>query len=396
MRFRLRRAAAAAVGLVVLAGMAACGGSGGDTSDYGPYSGKPSTSDFDQKPSKARGMLVESLRLGEHIMYATDIDPEIGMGRGGGVFADRLGLGLGDSVISAPETRAANGHDPLAAFGAMAASKSYADYTAGKPQKFLATSLVEFPDEAAASAAAADMDRADFEANADNVPVAVDAFPAAISHWRPGIPTLGSTMAYKSLVIRVYVQSLDPDLGTLVDMVTRSYRRQIDLLANYTPTPSADLPKLQLDPGKLLPRTVLTDDPMPTAMKFAVWGVHAYSALLDSPAEDAKANAEHGINTVAVSYNKRLFKMRDATAAKNYAGYLDGQPGDTEYIPIRGVSGLPDVACRQLSKPSKNLEARRFRCVMFRGEYVATVYSNTDIDLRQLAGAQYSVMGGTV
>ncbi|AYF76597.1 hypothetical protein D7D52_25400 [Nocardia yunnanensis] len=316
------------------------------------------------------------------------------MGRGGGVFANYLGLD--DSVISGPEVRAAKSHDPLAAFGALAANQSYADYTAGKPQKFLAMSLIEFPDDAAASAAAADMDRADFTANADNAPVAVDAFPSAISHWRPGIPTLGSVMAYKSLVIRVYVEALDPDLGKLVDMVTRSYRRQIDLLANYTPTSPVDLPKLQLDPDKLLSRTVLTEDPTPAAMKFAVWGTHAFSALLGKPAEDAKTNADRGLTAVAISFNKRLYKLRDSTAAKSYAKFLDEDPSGPAYAPINGVSGLSDVSCRQRSKPgTDSVEARRFRCIITRGEYVAMVYSNTDTDVRQLAGAQYSVMGAT-
>nr|WP_040855457.1 hypothetical protein [Nocardia niigatensis] len=336
-------------------------------------------------------MLAESLRLGEHIMYGTDIDPELKVGRGGGVFANYLGVQ--HSVISGPEANAADAHDPLAAFGALSANKSN---TADQSQKFLATSLLEFPDEAAAAAAATDMDRADFQANSDNVPVAVDAFPSAISHWRPGVPTLGSVMAYKTLVIRVYAQLPDPNLGQLVDMVTRSYQRQIDLLANYTPTPAADLPKLQIDPDKLLTRIVRTDDPTPVAMKFAVWGVHAYSALLGSPAADAAMNTDHGVTAVAVSYNKRLFKMRDAATAVKYAGYLGEPHDDAESTPISGVSGLSDVACRQLSKPSPNsLEARRFRCVVTRGAYVAMVYSNTDTDVRQLAAAQYSIMGET-
>ncbi|MGW4351661.1 DUF7373 family lipoprotein [Nocardia sp. NPDC004582] len=391
MRFRLKRAAAVAAGLVMLAGVAACGGSSRDTTDYGPYSGKPSDSEFDQKPSKSRGVLVESLRLGERILYGTEIDPELKVGRGGGVFANYLGLD--HSVISGPESNAANGHGPLAAFGALAANKSNA---ADQSEKFLAISLIEFPDDAAAAAAAADMDRADFQANADNTPVAVDAFPSAISHWRPGVPTLGSVMAYKSLVIRVYAQLPDPDLGQLVDMVTRSYQRQIELLANYTPTPSAELPNLQLDPDKLLTRIVRTEDPTPAAMKFAVWGVHAFAALLGSPAADASAQTDRGVTAVGISYNKRLFKMRDEAAAKNYAGYLRDQQTGTESSPVPGVSGLSDVTCSQLSKPATNsLEARRFRCVVTRGEYAAVVYSNTDTDVRQLAAAQYSVMGGT-
>ncbi|MEV0510614.1 hypothetical protein AB0I30_24245 [Nocardia tengchongensis] len=390
MRFRLKRAAATAVGLVMLAGIAACGGSSGEATDYGPYSGRPSDSDYDQKPSKSRGVLVESLRLGERILYGTDIDPDLKVGRGGGVFATYLGLD--HSVISGPESNAAEGHGPLAAFGSLAANKPNA---ADQSEKFLATSLIEFPDDAAAAAAAADMDRADFQANADNVPVTVDAFPAAISHWRPGVPTLGSVMAYKSLVIRVYAQLPDPDLGQLVDMVVRSYRRQIDMLADYTPTPAAELPNLHLDPDKLLTRIVRTEDPTPAAMKFAVYGVHAFSALLGSPAADASTLIDHAVTAVGISYNKRLFKMRDGAAATNYAGYLRDQQNGADSSPMPGVSGLSDVTCSQLSKPASNsLEARRFRCVITRGEYVAVVYSNTDTDVRQMAAAQYSVMGG--
>lgn len=391
MRFNLDRFAAVTLGLAMMATSAACGNAG-DASEYGAYPSHQVNGDYDQQPSRARGVLAESLRLGERIVYATDIDPELTTGRGGGVSADFHGLN--STVISAPEANATNSDDVLGAFGAMAANKPYSSND-DQQTKFLGVSIIAFTDEQKAAAAAGDMARADFDANTDNAPVAVEAYPAALSHWRPGVPTLGSIMAWKSLVIRVYAQLPDPDLGRLVDVVTKTYQRQLDLLSTFTPTAASELAKLPLDPDHMLPRLVKTGDYTPDDHDFAVYGPHAYSALLGSPATDFGANAERGVGAIAVSYNKHLFRLRDEASAEAYAGYLAGMHSDADYAPIRNGTGNSAVTCYQATKQlTQTPDARRFRCLVVRGEYVAMVYSNADTDARELAAAQYSVMGG--
>ncbi|MBF6235779.1 hypothetical protein IU474_01615 [Nocardia otitidiscaviarum] len=379
-------ALAAAVAVVSVG----CSGENRDPGrDFGPYSAQRTNDDYDDHPSRARGILVESLRLGEHLAFASEIDPALTVGRGGGVIADYQGV---SSMISAPQRSALDGFPVLGAFGAIAADKSYGgdDQT----ETMLSITLIALPDEQIAATAAAAMARADFETNTDNVPVTVDAYPNALSHWRPGVPTIGSWLVWKSLVIRVYARVPEPNLERLVDAATRAYRKQLANLESFTPTPEAEVPNLRMDPGKLLPLLVKTGDSTPGDRDFAVYGRRAYSLLAGDPAEALANYSSRGVSAIAVSDNKFLFQLSDPDEAAEVVEYLAGVDDGLGYVPIRGVSGLPDITCHRATQPSTTQkEARRFRCLITRDGFVAKVFSNQESDIRRLAAAQYAVLG---
>ncbi|WP_280355379.1 DUF7373 family lipoprotein [Nocardia otitidiscaviarum] len=357
--------------------------------DFGPYSAQRTNDDYDDHPSRARGILVESLRLGEHLAFASEIDPALTVGRGGGVIADYQGV---SSMISAPQRSALDGFPVLGAFGAIAADKTYGgdDQT----ETMLSITLIALPDEQIAATAAAAMARADFETNTDNVPVTVDAYPNALSHWRPGVPTIGSWLVWKSVVIRVYARVPEPNLERLVDVATRAYRKQLANLESFTPTPEAEVPNLRMDPDKLLPLLVKTGDSTPDDRDFAVYGRRAYSLLVGDPAEALANYSSRGVSAIAVSDNKFLFQLSDPDEAAEVVEYLAGVDDGLGYVPIRGVSGLPDITCHRATQPSTTQkEARRFRCLITRDGFVAKVFSNQESDIRRLAAAQYAVLG---
>lgn len=388
MRFRFSRFAAVALGLTMSGTLLACG-SASSATDYGPYPTHKIDGDFDSRPSRARGVLAESLRLGERVVFANEIDPDLTVGRGGGVFVDHHGSMQG-VVLSGPQHAVLENYDVTAGFGALAANKPYSGED--EPEKFLAVSLIAFPDEQTAAAAARDMARKDFEAVAANTPVTVDAYPQALSHWQPGVPTVGSWMAWKSLVIRVLAELPDPDLSRLTDMVTRTYQRQLAELESFTPTPVVNLPKLSLDPDKLLPRLVKTGDYTPDNQTFALYGPRAYALLIDNPTADLSVYTARGVTAIGVSHNKFLYRTRDSAAAADLAAYLAGQRGTSEQVPMRGLRDLPSVTCTQATRPASSLFARRFRCIVVRDDLVALLYSNQETDIRRMASAQYSVM----
>ncbi len=332
---------------------------------------------------------MESLRLGEHLAFASEIDPALTVGRGGGVIADYQGV---SSMISAPQRSALDGFPVLGAFGAIAADKTYGgdDQT----ETMLSITLIALPDEQIAATAAAAMARADFETNTDNVPVTVDAYPNALSHWRPGVPTIGSWLVWKSVVIRVYARVPEPNLERLVDVATRAYRKQLANLESFTPTPEAEVPNLRMDPDKLLPLLVKTGDSTPDDRDFAVYGRRAYSLLVGDPAEALANYSSRGVSAIAVSDNKFLFQLSDPDEAAEVVEYLAGVDDGLGYVPIRGVSGLPDITCHRATQPSTTQkEARRFRCLITRDGFVAKVFSNQESDIRRLAAAQYAVLG---
>ncbi|MFI9503248.1 hypothetical protein [Nocardia sp. NPDC052566] len=391
MRVSLRAAVVGAVGLVLLGALAGCGESAGAVGDYGSYSPERADGHYDDRPSRSRGRLVESLRLGEHVVLGGELDAELSVGRGGGVLIDESGKV--NDLLSGPQQAVLERYQVVAGFSALAANKPYS--VAAQPQKFLSVALIAFPDEQTAAAAAArDMENADFTVNPDNVPVAVEAYPASISHWRPGVATLGSWLTWKSLVIRVLAELPEADLAKLTDVVARTYQRQLAQLEAYRPTPPSELPTLTMDPDRLLPRLVKTGDYTPSGREFAVYGAHAFAAGMRSPAADFDAGKAQGLRSVGIAHNKNIYRLRDAAAASAYAAYLAGPRAGAEYRPIRGVSGLPSVTCSQAAQPSaQTLKASRFRCFVVRDELVAEVFSNEEIDVRRLAAAQYAVMG---
>ncbi|MEV6771324.1 hypothetical protein AB0N05_22155 [Nocardia sp. NPDC051030] len=389
MRSRFSGVFVALFGAAMLMVTAGCGGNDSGTPDYGSYPTARGSADYDGQPSRSRGILVESLRLGEHILYASEVDSELTTGRGGGVSAGFRGLK--NNVMSAVTADAADRYNAVAGFGAIAANMPV--QSDDSRATLLAASIVSFPDEQTATAAAAEMDRVDFEQSTDNVPVALDALPGALSHWRPGIPTMGSVMPWRTLVIRMYTQRPDPDLGRMVDLVTRAFQRQVALLADFVPTPAAELAKLTLDSDQLLTHVVRTGDPTPDAWDFAVYGPHPYSALLGRPATSFDTFSRYGITAIAVAYDKHLFRLRDPTAAIEYTKHL-AETDNPDYAPINGVAGQSGITCAQAKRPDPHSDkAHRYRCIVTHGPYVAQVFSNVDIDVRRLAAAQYLVMG---
>lgn len=387
MRFHFRGFVVAAIALASLV-VTGCGENGSATYVYGPYSAQRSDSDYDRHPSRARGILAESLRLGERLVYATDVDPELTVGRGGGVMVDHTGVT--GTMLSGPQQTALDDFQVLAGFGAIAANKPYTK--AEQPEKFLAVSILSFADEQTAAAAARAMERMDFETNTDNAPVTVDAYPGALNHWRPGVPSVGSWLASKSLVIRVLAELPEPDLGRLTDMVARTLRRQLAELETFTPTPASEIAALRQDPEGLLMQLVATGDFTPDDRNFAVYGPRTFALLLGNPATDREANRD--VTAIAVSYNKFLYRLRDGPAATAFADYENGLRGDAEYVPMRGIANRPTITCAQGTVvPQRQVEARRYRCVIRRDEFVAIVYSNADTDVRQLAAAQYALLG---
>ncbi|MRH88668.1 hypothetical protein GFY24_14645 [Nocardia sp. SYP-A9097] len=371
--------------LLVTAG---CGGNGSTAPDYGPYPHERIDGDYDTRPSLARGLLVESLRLGERVLYASSVDPDLKVGRGSTVLVDYEGV---TGPNSGPHHRVLDRYQVTGGFSALAANKPYD--AAETSKKFLMVSLLAFPDEQTATAAAGDMERSDFEFNSDNVPVTLDAYPEALNHWRPGVPTVGSLLQWKSLVIQVFAEREEADLGALTEMVTSTLRQQLAALETFTPTPVSELASLRLDPDGLLPLLVKTGDYTPDDNDFSVYGVHTYATTRDTPAVDFEADQRRGLLAVAYSHNKVLYRLRDAGGATDFASYLTGAHTTPEYVPMRGVAHRRGITCGQATQPAtQRIAARRFRCVITSGAYVAVVYSNVDTDVRQLAAAQDSVL----
>ncbi|MFD3510413.1 hypothetical protein [Nocardia sp. NPDC058666] len=360
--------------------------------DHGSYATVRPSADYDIGPSHARGILVESLRLGERISFASSIDPDLNRSRGGGVLGDHRGLVPSMNILAAAQSAAAGKYDILGAFGVNA----YNGQSAEKDEKSLAISILAFPSEDIARAAAAEMARADFEQGADNAPIIVPEYPGALAHWRPSVPTVGSWLTWKNLVIRVFAKVLEPRAELLAEVLTKTYRAQLADLEGFTPTSESDLPNLRADPDRLLTRVVQTAGAELNGdtggSTFAVYGPRAFSLLAGRPSEFLADLRAASVSQMAVANNQFLRRHASAEAAKSEAARLPGT-FDDDYVAMAGVASLPDVACWERKQPDKTIVVpSRFRCLVHRGMDLVILNGYLELDIRQRAAAQYALL----
>lgn len=399
MRFRLHRLAAVAVAAVVAGTAAGCGGNdspagnSASATDFGPYSAQPPANSYDNGPSRARGQLVESLRLGEHIVFGSEIAPEVSAQR----FAQvPLGeRGSWDSGIQPHQMQAALPFNPYAGFISEMSETPYLGAHLAHPM--VRVTLLAFPDDASAAAAAPAMAAADFALNSENTPVSVPDQPTALTHWIPNYADIGSWLAYKSVVIHVIAQSEEKSLDKLTALLSKTYQAQVRKLANYAPVALADVENLPLDRDKLLTRLVSTDNTTADGRTFAVYGPTVFAVMTSTdPATLARELESRGVTAIAVSDNKYLYKLRDADARKGFATSLIDTPTVSKYARMDGISDAPELTCFQAAAPNPTeAQARRYRCLIPHENLIAEVFSDQEADVRHLAAAEYALLKET-
>lgn len=194
-----RRMASAAVGVAMLACAVGCGDSGSSAAPgYGSYPNHRVDGDYDVQPNRARGILVESLRLGDHIAYPSEVDPTLTDGRDAWVLADICGV---STFLSSPQQKALRNYTVDAGSAVSAADKPAADQGSSgtaSASKLLSVAALAFPDEPTATAAAPEMERANFNANTTTTPWSSTRSPAETGASSPPIGALGDLRASAS------------------------------------------------------------------------------------------------------------------------------------------------------------------------------------------------------
>ena len=96
---------------------AACGDNAAP--DHGDYALEPVAGDYDDAPNTVRGTLVESVRIGERLLFADRVDPQLTYGNGGGLIVGVHGV---DDLLSGVQRTALGPFDVLAGYGAIASN----------------------------------------------------------------------------------------------------------------------------------------------------------------------------------------------------------------------------------------------------------------------------------
>ncbi|MGX1804137.1 DUF7373 family lipoprotein [Nocardia sp. NPDC055321] len=364
---------------------AGCGGDAGDP-DPGTYPTVAAPADYDDAAGYARGILVESLRIGETVISAQQIESDLVHGRGGGVLVDHAGT---SGPLPAAVRTALAPFEVLGGFGAVAADSAQ---TGGSTAKSLTVAVLALPSvELAAAAAGAAAAAADA---VDTLPLGLSGTPAAQAYWRPATATAGGWLSWKSLVIGVSAKFTGAAGDQLADVLSRAVRAQVSALTDFVPTPPADLPKLKLDPDRLLTGLVRTGADTPDRLDFAVYGPRAHALLLDRPATRLAEFREQGVTSIALSHNNQLYRTRDAETAEGLVRVIGDRLTGQGYVRVDAGPGVTGVSCYAATQPEPLvLEARRYACLLHRADIAVRVNSNQEADVRRLAAAQSILLG---
>ncbi|WP_280234008.1 DUF7373 family lipoprotein [Nocardia cyriacigeorgica] len=357
--------------------------------DTGSYPTTPLDLRWEYNHTLLDGVELAIMRLADNVVNGIEIDPKLEYNRGVEAF---------DDADSATELLAdVNGpvlerHNFMFGLGITSADRAApADRSLGETS--VTIGVLQFPDDKTAEAAARDLDQTDLAVSPDqNKPVALDKYPDAHSHWRPGIPTLGTTMAVGSYVISMLVTWPSPDLHALTTLAEQSYAAQVPLLEKLPALSKRDVAALPFDPESMFQRTLTSPDfffsPRVGAVAF-----HTPRGILhwvSEPTETQKAMADSGTDRISIADGTYLWRTRDTESATKLA---DTRLVSSRWMAIDPPRDVPDVRCAEDSTPADS--DRRYVCVLRYGRYVAQVQSGQPADVEQRAAAQYALLANS-
>ncbi len=342
------------------------------------------------------GVELEGIRMSEAVVTSSQVDPSLKFGRGSKVLPD-------------PATAVdflANVSEPILENRRMvvgyAASGADRDDPAGQSRPTpdataITVVAMRFPDTRAAAKAAEELEAADIGVSPDNRKLESAQHPEALLHWRPGIANIGAFLAHEEFVISLFVQRPAADSADLVSWVDRTLTAQLDQLARFEPTPTADIADLAVDPENLLARVVVADreghEPDPD--QFAVYGRnYLINSAGDQPAR-ARLLDESGFERTAYAAGSSVARVRDPAGAPILVnGFIES--AGPAYDPMPAPEDVPGVKCLELNSSGDPERQYRYRCFVPYKRYVGVVSSDDETEIRQKTAAQYALLANSL
>lgn len=341
------------------------------------------------------GVLLEGIRMSEAVTTSSRVDPSLKYGRGSKVLPD-------------PATAVdflANVSEPILENRRMvvgyAASGADRDDPAGQTRPTSdATAItvvaLRFADTRTAAKAAEELEAADIGVSPDNRKLESAKHPEALLHWRPGIANIGAFLAHEQFVISLFIQRPAADSADLVAWVDKTLTAQLDQLAQFEPTPTADIADLAVDPENLLSRVVVADreghDPDPD--RFAVYGRNYLINSADDQPARARLLDESGFERTAYAAGSSVARVRDPAGAPILVnGFIESAGPAYDRTPA--PAAVPGAKCLQLNATGDPERQYRYRCFVLYKRYVGVVSSDDETEIGQKTAAQYALLANS-
>ncbi|WP_280234010.1 DUF7373 family lipoprotein [Nocardia cyriacigeorgica] len=357
--------------------------------DIGTYPTTPLDMRWEYLNGLDSGTELAIMRLSDNVVNGFEIDPKIKYNRGVKGFPDAEAATELLADVNGPVLER---HNFMFGLGLTSADRAKSpDKSVGDTA--VTIGVLQFPDETTAKAAARDLDQTDFAVAPDqNKPVELKKYPDAHSHWRPGHPTLGTTMAVGSYVVTLLITWPSSDLDSLTSLAEKTYAAQIPLLKELAPLSKREVLELPFDPDSMFQRTLASDDFYFTPMVGKV-ATHKPRGLLHwvgEPTDVQQAMQDSGVDSISLADETYLWRTKDADAAKKFAGT---RLTASRWTSIDAPKDVPEARCSEDSTPKDS--DQKYVCIVHYDRYVAQVQSGQPVDVRQRAAAQYALLANS-
>ncbi|MGW5450644.1 DUF7373 family lipoprotein [Nocardia sp. NPDC003979] len=180
------------------------------------------------------------------------------------------------------------------------------------------------------------------------------------------------------------------DAAANADIIKRFFDKQLAMLANYSPTPVAEIDRRPFDVDGLLSRTLPADE----RRSGAVYPRQALLHMANRPDQMGPAMADAGVDFAAFA-GASVYRTRDAAAATRYlAAESADTASDSRYTPMDGPAAMPGTRCYN-SKPGEWATASTPPlCMTTVGRYVIAAVGANPQETYQRLAAQYKLLAG--
>ncbi len=351
-------------------------------------------------PNYNDGKTLAALRLADTLILGTDIDPKLKYGHWDAIERPPLANSVSKQVQPVLEANnmlygfgtASSDNTGYTIFALAPGDEALADIQRGLKPTYFGLTVFQFPNADAAAKAASDIENADFDVDqAANQRVSIEKYPDAHSHWRPGIPTMLTTVARGSYVIHLLTGSAEPELPQLTVLAEKILDAQLPKLDELSPLSPMEILMLSNDPDQILRRALNPEQlNLPDSDHYATLGMQGFFHTRRDQAERRAMYEKVGADRFGIVWGTQVIRTRDAEGAESLTSTVLDGPNTT---PADPPPNLPISKCVENKETSLTL--KRFSCAVAYRQYVEIVQSHQLGDAHQRAAATYAVMANS-
>lgn len=373
--------------------------------DTGVYSVTPSRPPGNAGNDRGAQAILEAQRMAIDVSGPWQLDAELHHRPGllqTLVTAPSLSAGgMAEQNLFAPEVAdVAGAHGFITGFSSMRVSGP-----ADPGQRALINSVLRFPDDAAAQAAATEM-AGRTPVDAPDHPLSLRDYPDAVVRaldYPDASTTVFSFAAHGPYVLYQWAHTAGNGLFMHADqLVSGMLGAESRLIDRFVPTDQDKLAELPKDPsGELFAKTLVgPDNKAPVIV--GVWDPAAWVHFEDNPLSATALFRQAGVDAVGQRLTT-VYETRTADGAARVADSLATETaGASDIEPIDGIRGLPTAKCfsrtRDNLPPDATMSLVRihwhYKCVGRAGRYAFTAVSDHPDDVKQQMAAQYRILVG--